>query len=75
MKQLCEKYPALVFPVESIKDFERLSSVGCALWFNERGTLWKEKLYKHYKANISCIGLTPEEYETCIQWFCEIMEY
>jgi len=35
----------------------------------------KNCLYRIFKANISCIGLEPEEYETCIKWFCEVMEY
>jgi len=70
MKELCEKYPALEI-LEGLVNL--LSAMRNSGKFNV--TLEKEVFYKQFKANISCIGLNPEEYETCIQWFCEIMEY
>jgi hypothetical protein len=69
MKELCEKYPALVMPKLAVTTLKRIKKV------DGMSPAELVTYYKYFKANISCIGLNPEEYETCINWFCEVMEY
>ena len=75
MEDLVKKYPALEFPIKTLKDLERLCLTGCAFWFSPGGVRWKPVLYESYKANISAIGLDPEEYDMCIKYFCDTMKY
>lgn len=65
MEELCKKYPALRLPI--------LYIVSCKLLVSFE--INKESLYTDFKQNISCIGLSPEEYETVIKWVCDTMEY
>lgn len=65
MEELCKKYPALELPVTHIYCCKSFTAFEFKM----------DVLYKDFKANISCIGLEPEEYETCIKWFCDTMEY
>ena len=65
MKELCEKYKELRSIVGCVTAFSKMR------WDDEG----KNDLYKHYKEDIDRLNLTPEEYETCIRWFCEVMEY
>lgn len=74
MKELCEKYPALVMAYGYIcmltNIIRKVEADTNLIDGND-----KNCLYRIFKANISCIGLEPEEYDTCIKWFCEVMEY
>ena len=69
MDKLIEKYPALELIIHSIN----------LMVFLDTKPQWSFKsidyLYNAFKSNISCIGLKPAEYETCIKWFCDTMEY
>lgn len=69
MDKLLEKYPALGMPRMAVITLKRVKKVSgmspCEI----------STYYKYFKANISCIGLTPSEYEQCIKWFCDTMEY
>jgi hypothetical protein len=71
MKELCEKYPALCLPFESIVAIKQFTQTGMISMTEGH----KDDLYKDFKANISCIGLEPAEYETVIKWFCDTMNY
>jgi len=66
---LCRKYPALQVPMLCVSFYVQ------EILKRPISPLQKHLFYESFKANISCIGLEPEEYETCIRWFCEIMEY
>jgi len=71
IETLCDKYPALRLPTDHIDEI--ISHAVCA---NDTiSDEYKERTYRNFKANISCIGLEPEEYEFCIRWFCIAMEY
>ena len=72
MKELCIKYPSLVIPKMYIDLFTKVKRLDAEKTLDEND---KSFIYTYFKANISCIGMTPEEYETCIKWFCEVMEY
>ena len=65
MDELCKKYPALTIPVDYIYVLRQFD-----LEFGN-----KEEGYSNFKANISCIGLEPQEYDQVIKWFCDTMRY
>ena len=65
MEKLIEKHPALGVPYLYTEYVKTL----------RQGDSLKAKHYKYFKLNISCIGLDPSEYEQCIKWFCDTMEY
>ena len=71
MEDLVKKHPALIMPFGYI-DIVRtaMDKTGLVLTQDD-----KEYLYKCFKLNINCIGLNPDEYETCIKWFCDTMKY
>jgi hypothetical protein len=71
VEELCIKYPALELPKEYLALALDVTDRGYGSISSEN----KENIYRMYKSSISCIGMTPEEYETCIKWFCDIMEY
>ena len=65
MEDLLKKYPALEFVKFSV-------NMVSLLIFGESN---RNLFYKQFKDNISCIGLEPNEYETCLKWFCDTMKY
>lgn len=65
MEELCKKYPALCVPADYIYLLSQFK-----IEFEN-----KDKGYANFKANISCIGLEPEEYDQVIKWFCDTMGY
>ena len=70
MDELCIKYPALSILwtyVYIMSEFKKHPKI--------KIEMDKEVFYRDFKANISCIGLEPSEYETVIKWFCDTMEY
>ena len=70
IETLCDKYPALCI----LRNHAEL-----LVCLEDRHIMTmkrhKDEFYKDFKSNIFCIGLEPEEYEFCIRWFCEVMEY
>lgn len=68
MNELCKKYTALIIPCDYIS--------GMANFKNDPDVIENmEDLFFRFKVNISCIDITPSEYESCLDWFCTTMEY
>lgn len=64
MDKLLEKYPKL----QSL-------NFGVLLLSASETNLGKDEIYSDYKKALSHIGLDPSEYEQCIKWFCDTMDY
>ena len=73
MKELLKKYSVINIPYAYVDLFVKVCKKMKTLETVTETD--KEFIYKHFKANISCVGLEPEEYETVINWFCDTMEY
>lgn len=65
MDKLLEKYPALVLSYAYL-DVIKTTNLKPEM---------KNKLYNSFKITIDCVGLTHDEYETAIKWFCDTMDY